>query len=568
MRMHYFAALIAVGALACTDAPSAPLTAPLSDATVANLALLGPGSSAAPISSRRYPDMCLDVPGSAYRNGTAIETWSCHSGANQVFLWKSSGEIVPSASQSFCLDASGGQGRVNDPVILWSCTGGANQKWSATSAGEIKGINGLCVDLVTNTRANGTRLVLHTCNGYKRQKWDNGTGPGPTPPPPPPPTGIAVFPGQSIQAAVNANPSGTTFILKAGTHVRQSVIPKSGNSFIGEVGTVLDGQNSAKYAFGRGGPPYPSNVTIKGLKITGYVPNTQSGTIDAGGYYPNEGSDGWVIDDNEVSYNGEYGIRIGNNTRITNNRVHHNLRLNVAGSGNGTLIANNEIAFGNYQSKFSTNFEAGGTKFAYSDGVTVRGNNVHDNMGVGIHFDENNIRTVIEGNTIHHNGSEGIAIEISYATVIRNNTVTDNGWFDPRDRYTYVWNAGIGVHASPDVEVYGNTVTGNYAGIVGIEQDRSMDAAKYGPHILKNFYVHDNTVTQTNRPRNPNELSVAAGIVTDIPGNLAPFTSRNNRFVNNDYTVNPNPQPFAWMNGTRTIAQWKGYGHDQSGTFR
>ena len=46
-----------------------------------------------------------------------------------------------------------------------------------------------------------------------------------------------------------------------------------------------------------------------------------------------EGTTGWIIDNNEVSYNGEYGIRIGNSTQITNNNVHHNERLNIAGAG-------------------------------------------------------------------------------------------------------------------------------------------------------------------------------------------------------------------------------------------
>jgi hypothetical protein len=112
-----------------------------------------------------------------------------------------------------------------------------------------------------------------------------------------------------------------------------------------------------------------------------------------------------------------------------------------------------------------------------------------------------------------------VAIEISYATIIRNNTVTNNGWADPRNRYTYLWNAGIGIHASQNVEIYGNTVAGNYAGIVAIEQNRSTDKAVYGAHIVQNLYVHDNTITQSNLPRNGNELSVGAGIATDIAGN-------------------------------------------------
>src|SRR6478752_821382 len=62
---------------------------------------------------------------------------------------------------------------------------------------------------------------------------------GATPPTPPLPATagtIVVMPGESIQAKVDANPAGTTFLLKTGTHVRQSVVPKAGDVFRGELG--------------------------------------------------------------------------------------------------------------------------------------------------------------------------------------------------------------------------------------------------------------------------------------------------------------------------------------------
>jgi parallel beta-helix repeat protein len=381
------------------------------------------------------------------------------------------------------------------------------------------------------------------------------------------PSSISISPGQSIQAAVNANPAGTRFLVEAGTHIRQSVIPKSGDHFIGEPGTVLDGQGVAGYAFAKGGPPYPSGVTIRGLKVTGYVPDFQAGAIDAGGYSPSEGTLGWIIDSNEVSYNGEYGIRIGNSTQITNNKVHHNHRLNIGGSGHKAVIESNEIAFGNYLNTSNTDFEAGGTKFTNTDSLLLHDNDVHDNLGVGLWIDLNNINTLIDGNRIDGNASEGIAIEISYKTTISNNTVTNNGWHDPRNRYTWLWNAGIGVHASQDVEVYGNTVSGNYAGIVAIQQDRTRDPAVHGAHIVQNLYVHDNSITQSNLPGTSADLSVAAGAVTDIHGDTAIFTIRNNHFRKNSYYLGQNASPFAWLNRTITSAEWNGYGQDQDGSF-
>jgi parallel beta-helix repeat protein len=570
------ATLLVVAATACSD--DSPSTAPTQDNSVSSpdFALTGGTGSSAAYQSRLFPDMCVSVV-VPYESAKLLETWSCHFGANQQFIWNyaggPSGTIVPTSSRGLCWDAKGGGGRDGDPIQLWTCYGAVQQKWYATAAGEIRGINDKCIGLAAAVRANGTKLTLQTCNGSLSQKWDNAASSTPTtsdpvpPPTSPLPSGIAISPGQSIQSFVNANPIGTTFILKAGTHIQQSVVPKSGDRFFGEPGAVLDGQGVAQYAFSKGNAPYPSNVTISGLKITNYVPSTQHGAVEAGGFGTAEGTTGWVIDRNEISYNGEYGIKIGNSSQITNNNVHHNKRLNIAGSGNNTLIASNEIAFGHYLNTFNTNFEAGGTKFSYTDGLILRNNYVHDNTGVGFHMDENNINTIIDGNRIDHNGSEGIAIEISYKTTILNNTITNNGWFDPRNRYTYLWNAGIGVHSSPNVEVYGNKVSGNYAGVVAIDQDRSTDVAKYGAHVTSNLYVHNNTITQNTLPRTAGALSVGAGAATDIVGNTAMFTSRNNRFAANTYYLGTNPYPFAWQFGARTEAQWKAYGEDTGGVF-
>ena len=62
--------------------------------------------------------------------------------------------------------------------------------------------------------------------------------------------GIPVFVGDDIQAAVNDNPDGTTFIIKAtdrdgnkGIHRMQQINPKDGNSFIGEDGAIMSGSD-------------------------------------------------------------------------------------------------------------------------------------------------------------------------------------------------------------------------------------------------------------------------------------------------------------------------------------
>ena len=67
--------------------------------------------------------------------------------------------------------------------------------------------------------------------------------------------GVAIGVGDDAQSVVNAHGAGTTYIVKAGTHLQNfSVRPKSGDRFCGEPGAVLDGGRSLATAFS-GGPP-------------------------------------------------------------------------------------------------------------------------------------------------------------------------------------------------------------------------------------------------------------------------------------------------------------------------
>jgi len=124
------------------------------------------------------------------------------------------------------------------------------------------------------------------------------SAPGATPPTPPLPATagtIVIVPGESIQAKVDANPAGTTFLLKAGTHVRQSVVPKAGDVFRGEPGTVLDGQNATAFAFrGWNGTRWVDGVTLRTLSITRYSPPPQNGAI-WGGDDLTRSTTGWVL---------------------------------------------------------------------------------------------------------------------------------------------------------------------------------------------------------------------------------------------------------------------------------
>jgi len=99
------------------------------------------------------------------------------------------------------------------------------------------------------------------------------TTPTPTPTPPSAPTGIRVVPGASLQAAVDANPPGTRFILAPGVHRGQSVRPRDGDSFVGERGAVLSGAkvlDPAAFAVDGAGRHVVSGQTQQASRSGGY----------------------------------------------------------------------------------------------------------------------------------------------------------------------------------------------------------------------------------------------------------------------------------------------------------
>jgi hypothetical protein len=537
-------------AAACSDAgsPTAPAAATPSAAPSASLT--GGTGESRPLASLNAGGMCLDVTGAGTSPGTQLILYQCHGGANQQFSWQANGELR--VYGSMCLDA--GQGQNWSRVAIQPCDGGAAQRWRATAASEVRGLNDRCLDLDGNGRANYTAVQTYDCHGGANQRWDNGASGAPVPAPPPAaaPTsdGIPVYPGESIQAKVNAAGPGAAFLLKAGVHARQTVVPKTGMAFYGEPGAVMDGQGATAYAFSKGGAPYPSDVRIQGITIQNYAPAAQLGPVLAGGHSAAENTTGWVVEGCEIRNNSTGGVRVGHATRLIRNHIHHNGQIGVVGIGDDILLDGNEIAYNNTRA-FDAGWEGGGTKFVYTNRLTARGNFVHHNDGPGLWTDGDNVNTLYENNRSEDNAANGIFHEIGYAAVIRNNTVARNGF----TRGGWLYGAGIMVSSSRDVEIYGNTVTNNANGITAVQQNRGSGAL--GAHVTQNVYVHDNVITMaTGR----------TGVGQDV-GDGSVFTSRNNRFANNTYRLGLGSRYFEWADGQRTEGEWRGYGLDVNGTF-
>ena len=131
----------------------------------------------------------------------------------------------------------------------------------------------------------------------------------------------------------------------------------------------------------------------------------------------------WTIENSTLRFNHLAALVLGNQTQVLNNSICDNGKIGIMGGGTNILIENNEICRNNYAGYTGGQ---GGAKFDATTGLTVNGNNVHDNMGVGFHSDDGSVNTLYEYNTTTRNQGPAIDYEISHSAVIRYNTITDD----------------------------------------------------------------------------------------------------------------------------------------------
>lgn len=479
-------------------------------------------------------------------------------GSPIVTISPTSVELSPGEQQQFSVAVTDSSGDPVSASVTWKTTGGRISSSGLLTASSTPGTYSVTAK-VESTRGDADVTVVEPAapetddepvpTDEEGESGDGSDAPPESPessdPPVDAPAGVPISPGESIQSAVDANPEGTTFILQSGVHRRQSVEPRNGNTFLGEQGTVLDGEGTTEFAF----LPTANDVTIRGLKVINYDNPLQMGAIHAGGHGKPE-TTGWIVADNEVAYNAGAGVRTSNTMHVIGNHVHHNGQIGITGRANNSLIEDNEIAYNNTRG-IDPGWEAGGTKFVHSDGLTIRGNHSHHNDGPGLWTDMNNINVVYEDNLVEHNTGTGIFHEVSYKAVIRNNTVRNNG----HQRGRWLYGAGILVAHSSDVEVYGNVVENNFVGIAGIDQNRRDPSDEmHGPWTLKNLWVHGNDIRQPDSWR-----------VAGLNREDGAIDTNNLRFDFNDYRLSQDSE--FELNGGLSVEQWQSAGHDLSGTF-
>ncbi|MEO8104483.1 MAG: right-handed parallel beta-helix repeat-containing protein [Betaproteobacteria bacterium] len=369
-------------------------------------------------------------------------------------------------------------------------------------------------------------------------------------------TGVTVQPTTlDLQALVNAHPEGTIFCLQPGTYrPTSSVLARSGDSFVGQPGVILDGRSTLdRGIYGFGGSTGQSHVTVQGLTLINYT-----GAAISMGWY-------WTVSHNELHHN-RIGVTGNSYGMVDGNSIHDNQQYGITGGPATDLsILNNEVARNNTAADCggACYGDAGGSKIVGSSIGTFnliwRNNNVHDNTGMGI-WSDGNVRATYENNTVSNNSGVGIFHEISWDAVIRNNTLTNN---DSESIGQSCWHGSqIHVNNSSNVEIYGNTVTATNGanGICAVSVDRSETA----PHstVVTNLNVHDNVVYMTG--------SSTSGMVQD-PDSANRPNAINNRFTNNSYFL-PDLTGSWWnwpsaSSSPASWSQWQVAGQDTGGTI-
>jgi nitrous oxidase accessory protein len=233
-----------------------------------------------------------------------------------------------------------------------------------------------------------------------------------------------VYPGQSIQTAINSAGIGDTIYVYAGTYVENVNVTKQ-LALIGVGKPVIDAG-----AIG-------SAITLShdGIVLDGFTAINASSWPQAGIFVSSNNN---IVINNTASNNSAHGILLdySSNNTLAGNTASNNYFTGIylGSSDNNTLAGN--TANSNY------NF---GILMASSDNNTLAGNTANSNYNFGILMASSSDNT-LAGNTANSNYNFGILMASSSDNTLTGNTATSNT------------NFGIYLGSSSD-----NTLTGNSA---------------------------------------------------------------------------------------------------------
>lgn len=551
----------------------------------------------------RYRVIATNVSGSLADTATV----DIASGVLSLPAWEltpATVSLAPGASQQFAVSRRLTDGSVTAAEAAYTATGGTITSFGLFTAGSTPG---------------SYRVIAVSPVGEADTSAVTVTGAF---------TGTVIYPGTDIQAAVDANPAGTAFLLKAGLHRMQRVSPKNGNVFAGEPGTILSGARELttfarsgnswvvggqtqqgrpteprRCQSGKEGCQWPEDLFVDDrllLRVTSLA------QVGPGTWYFDYGADRIYLGDDPTGRTVETGVTEfafgGTASGVT---IRGLTVEKYAAPAQAAAIQGDDAT--RWLLEDVTVRQNHGIGVRIGDGWVVRSAKIYANgqMGMG----KGGMGSLVENSEIYGNktvpfnvGFAGGALKFtnSQNLIFRKNIVRDNFgngiWLDI-DNVDYLIEdntvtnndaQGIFIEISYAGRVLNNRVRGN-----GFERGSSW---LYGAGILiaasSDVEVAGNEVTnnangiaaiQQNRgsgrygPHQVTNLYVHDNVVTMTQGrsglavsigDQSYYTSRNNRWVRNTYILGPNAKYFAWGGTTMSEAEWRRSGQDAEGNFQ
>ena len=445
------------------------------------------------------------------------------------------------------------------------------------------------------------------------------------------PTTIRIYPGQSLQAAITANPSGSTFILLAGTHrLSAAVRPKSGITIVGQDGAVVSGarvlsrfsrlygywaatgqtQQNPTSAFGGSPvcqPAYPRCTRPEDLFFDG-VPlrhvNALS-KVGPGTYYFDYAADTIYFATDPTGHLVETSVAplaVYGSGQVNVTLRHFVVEKFASPAQRGAVWADGTSGWVIDDMTFRRNHGAGLNFTSSVDGRIVN-SRFNDNGEIGMGSYDTD-RFVVDNNELARNNYAGYdilweagGVKFTWSrdlTVSRNFAHHNHGdglWTDTDNiRAVYDGNRasdneghGIFHEISYDAIIRNNTVERN--GKHGIVVEASSNVEIYGNIVRANVRPQQivgkqSYVASIGRygARQLSKLNVhdnqiangGSGIVPQGPasGDVSYYTTRSNRFERNNYNLRGAPvAPFYWNFRSCNEAAWRAYGEDVNGIF-
>jgi parallel beta-helix repeat protein len=273
---------------------------------------------------------------------------------------------------------------------------------------------------------------------------------------------VYVYPSNNLESVANGNPGGTTYELTPGVYRMQSITAKSGDSFIGQSGAVLNGSRLAT-SF--------SQQKINGISYWVTTGPTHAGTTRGSC----DSAHPMCTYPEDLFINNQPIPRVSSLSAVTANTCYFNYSAGkiyflIYPIGKTVEIGTTPVAITGTAAnvtiksliveKYAAPAQSGA--ISASTSWTITNNEVRLNHGGGIHMTSYD---VIQGNYVHHNGQEGIAGGGNNIT-LQNNDVG----FNNTAGFQFGWEAGgVWVSNSTNTVIKGNYVHNNYG--IGIHLD-------------------------------------------------------------------------------------------------